>query len=335
MKWCTFFIVLSIFASARLALGSSPDTLKDTFDLMGGTAGVPTFGWNGEGWRDTGWCGDTLKRDTLLTITPLLSDTNIVYDTQKTISSTVLSCTAADFTSNDSNGFYPGAAYINYYYKFRHWWAQLPLAWTNWQGYDSTLLSPYKYFMIVYEGLLPVHQASLSFFYGTWGMDSATRVDDSLKNLRGAGDGLLTLNPSPTWKTVIIKIPDSVSTARIDGLTIAIGNQTNMGDSTSAVGNLKVARIALLASAEIPVRYRSNPQKALNNRFIFTPAGKNVTITAYSLKGEALLSKKVIVQAGKCYSISQFVHRAIGISAAQVRMVKIKGEGVNVTTRTW
>ena len=196
-------------------------------------------------------------------------------------------------------------------------------------------MAPYKYLMIVYKGMLPYHQASLNFFYGTWGMDSVTKVDDSLKNLRGAGDGVGTLYASPEWKTVIIKIPDSVSMARITGLTIAIGNAQGGPGKLSPVGNIKVARVALLLNAALPVKYQANQKNALNNRYVFTPTGGKVSITAFSLKGEELFCKDVDVRAGTRYSIRQFVRNTMGLSASQVRMVKIQGQGVNLTTRIW
>lgn len=339
MKWCKYLIVLSIFASARLAMAQSMDTL----DLMGGTALSYGIGWFGEAWvaQDSAWCGDTLKRDTSTligtrTYLDTLTDTYItVPDTQASITSTVVNCLATDFEVTDSNGFYPGAQYINYPYKFRNWYAQLPITWANWQGYDSNTVAPYKYLMIVYKGILPYHQASLNFFYGTWGMDSATKADDSLKNLLGAGDGVGTLYASPEWKTVIIKIPDSVSMARITGLTIAIGNAQGGPGKLSPVGNIKLARVALLVNAALPVKYQAFQKKSINNRYIFTPAAGNVSISAFSLKGEALFCKNVTVHAGTPYSIRQFVRGLMGPSASQVRMVQIRGEGVNTTTRIW
>jgi hypothetical protein len=314
----------------------------DTLDLMGGPlAPIFTLGWSGESWRDTAWCGDTLKKDTSTVIgtrpeLDTLTDTFItVPDTQTTITSDVVNCSVADFMVTDSNGFYPEASYLNYSYKFRNYYAQLPIVWANWQGYDSSTVAPYKYLMIVYKGLLPLHQISLSFFYGTWGMDSATKADDSIKNFRGAGDGVGTLYPSPEWKTVIIKIPDSVSTARITGLTFAIGNATGGPGKLSPAGTLQLARLALLVNDAQPVKYQASPKNALNNRYVFTPAKGNVLLTAFSLRGEEIFCRNVDVRAGTRYSVRQFVRNTIGLFASQVRMVKIQGQGVNLTTRIW
>jgi hypothetical protein len=337
MKWYKYFIVLSIFASVRIATAQS----MDTFDLMGAQSSVLTIGWFGEAWRDTAWCNDTLKRDTSIVIGPVtvldtLTNTYVtVLDTQTTITKTVVICAAGDFIVSDSNGFYPGAQYINYPYKFRNFYAQLPIIWTNWVGYDSNTVGSYKYLMIVYKGLLPYHQATLSFIYGTWGSDPVTLASDSIKAATGAGDGLGVLFASSDWKTAIFKIPDSVSLPGITGLLIYVGNAQGGPGKTSPVGNIKVARIALLANAVLPVKYQAGLKNALNNRCVFTPAGGNVLITAFSLKGEELLCRNVDVRAGTHYSVRQFVRNALGLSASQVRMVNIKGEGVNLTARIW
>jgi hypothetical protein len=313
MKGCKFLVALALFASVQLAHGSP----LDTFDLFGGNAGAWTIGWYGEAWADSGWCGDTLNKNP--------------------DSLNVITCTPATFATMDSNGFYPGTSYINYKYKFRNYYAQLPIVWSNWQGVDSTTVSPYKKLMIVYKGLLPSHQVSLSFFYGTWGFDSALKASDSIKNALSFGDGVGVLLPSTDWKTVVIPIPDSVSLPGITGINFAMGNRTGMGGKTSDIGTLQVARIALVAdnAGAISVKNTVTRNKGINNRYIFTPAAGNVAVTAYSLKGEALLSKNVSVQAGQHYSIRQFVNENMGLSASQVRLVKIKGEGVNTSTRIW
>ncbi len=336
MNWCKCFIVLSILVTARLA----PAQMNDTLDLMSGTASNGWgFGWFGEAWlaRDSAWCGDTLHRDTSTVIETLsVFDTvNSVFknviDTQTTITPVIASCTATDFTSTDSNGFYPGVStYINYYYKFRNYYAQLPIDWMNWQGYDSATVSPFKDLMIIYKGLLPTQQIQISFFYATWGTHY-----DSLRNTLNLGDGLGTLLPSTDWKTVVIPIPDSVYLPYITGMVLGIENATGQGGKTSAVGQLEIARISLLGTIPLSAKNNIKLKKAINNRFVFTPAGGAVSIAAFSLKGEEIFSKNMTVKAGTPYSIRQFVRGAMGPSASQVRLVKIKGEGVNITTRIW
>jgi hypothetical protein len=338
MKRFVCFIALSIFVSARFAAAQLPDTL----DLVGGQSSGYVFGWFGEAWPDSlsAWCGDTLSKvtstsiDSIAVLDSLTNTFKIVPETTTTITSNVLQCTASQFET-DTGGFYPGAMYVNYFYKFRNYYAQLPLVWSNWQGMDSSMVSGYKYLMVVYEGLLPTQQISLSFSYGTWGVAPNILVSDSIKNALGYGDGLGTLQPSPNaWKTAILTIPDSVSLPGITGIIFGIGNLTGQGGKTSAVGNLKVARVSLLGPQVLPAKNHAK-QKAINSRTIFTPVGASVAITAFSLKGEALISRNVSVSAGKQYSVSQFVHGALGPVASQVRMVTIKGDGVNVTTRTW
>jgi len=115
MKWCKYLIVLSIFASARLAMAQS----MDTFDLMGGTALSYGIGWFGEAWvaQDSAWCGDTLKRDTSTligtrTYLDTLTDTYItVPDTQASITSTVVNCLATDLKSLIPTGLSRGPIY--------------------------------------------------------------------------------------------------------------------------------------------------------------------------------------------------------------------------------
>jgi hypothetical protein len=356
MKFSKYLIALSIVASMRFTFASSSDTL----DLVGGTSYNFSVGWFGEAWVDSAqrWCGDTTfkdltkdtTRDTMrFTIFTTITDTVITgIDTQyffrdtllpdSTItisvldSTTVLTCTNATFLSD--TGGPTGAQYINYYYKFRNSWAQLPFVWTGWQGLDSALVIPYKYLMVVYKGLLPTHQISMNFFYGAWSNppDSARHATDSIKNKTGAGDGVGTLAASPNeWKTVIIKIPDSVNMVRITGLILAIGGAPSQ---TSDVGNLKVDRISLLVNAELPVRYKASPRIGPMDRFTFIPktTGK-VTISVYSLKGEQLYSKSIGVDANKVYSVKQLAKRYCGAASPQVRLLKIKGAGVDINQR--
>jgi hypothetical protein len=191
--------------------------------------------------------------------------------------------------------------------------------------------------MIVYQGLLPHLQMSLSFFYGTWSdpVDSVLNASDSIKRVTNAGDGVGMLYPATDWETAIIKIPDSVNLPGVTGLIFAIGNATGGPGKTSPVGHLKIARIALLINATIPVKYQAASKNTINNRYMFTPAGGNVSVTAFSLKGEELFNRNVTVKAGMKYSIRQFMRGTLGLSASQVRLVKIKGEGVNVSTKMW
>jgi hypothetical protein len=85
---------------------------------------------------------------------------------------------------------------------------------------------------------------------------------------------------------------------------------------------------------EVPVISQLSSLKKINNRFYFTPAsGGNVTLTAYSLKGEMLMNKNINVQAGKQYSICQVIKDNLGMSSSQVHLVKIKGNGVNVSSK--
>jgi len=373
MKWCKYVIALSIFASARLSMGSSMDTM----DLIGGNSGNFSIGWYGEAWKVSDWCGnvhmkdpspdtiinrDTLRdlirwqiEDTLTSSSPsqffvdTLTVTTTNYISQivakhpspdtlvdmisvyTTIidSSIVWNCFPSDFTVIDSNGF---TAYIDYYYKFRNYYAQLPIIWDNWQGKDSATVSGHKYLLITYKGILPTHFAKLEFIYAAWGANKDTTKDPS------RGDGVGTLMPSPDgWTTITIQIPDSVSLPGITGLVLGIANQPNMGGKTSEVGNIKIERISLIKTdtSNVATRYQANRTVSRNNRFYFTPTSGSVTLCSYSLKGEALVRKTVNVRAGKRYSVRQFVAEHRGAAASQIRLVTIKGEGVNSTMRMW
>ena len=307
MKGYRFFIGVLIAASVRF----SGVAWGDTLDLVGGTAFDWGIGWmvGAEAWADTGWCGDTLGFDTLVG-----TDTTI-------ISPILLECFEIDYLP-DTGGLTPGATYINWYYRFRNYYSQLPVVWGNWSGFDAT---GYKYLMVVYKGLLPVHQMRLSFFYGY--------TFDSTKNEENHGDGVGKLTASPDeWKTAVLEIPDSVDMEGITGVTFAIENAPGKGDSTSAVGNLKVDRIALIAQ-ELGIKHPSNRNRAANNRFYFTPSSGSVVLTAYTLQGKALTNKSVKVQSGKQYSVRRFVRDNTYGSAAQVRLIAIEGEGVHLITR--
>lgn len=377
MKYCRYLAFFALICSSQIAMGAVSDPLS----LVGGTSENFALGWNGEGWRNGHWCGDTIARDLspdtvksqpdtikdFFTSTPL-SDTVIItrqsisvdtlmittiYIQKQTIirdslndpivdiinsyitiydSSIVISCSQNDFMT-DTGGFTEGTFYFNYYYKFRNYYAQLPFVWANWQGLDSFTVSPYKYLLIRYKGLLPVHQAKLGFFYGTWGPYA-----DTMRNILKLGDGVGVLAASPTeWKTEIIQIPDSVSLPSITGITISIENVPNGGgDKTSEVGNLKVDQISLLVNPDIPVRYTVSPRMNSTDRFHFVPrtTGK-VTLTVYSLRGELLSSRTIGVVANRQYRVRDFAVRNSGLASPQVRMVKIKGLGVNVSEKIW
>ena len=269
----------------------------------------------------------TILRDSLNDpIVDIINSYTTIYD-----SSIVISCTQNDFMT-DTGGFTEGTYYFNYYYKFRNYWAQLPFVWTGWQGYDSATVSPYKYLLIRYKGLLPDHQAKLGFFYGTWGPNV-----DTMRNVLKLGDGVGVLAASPTeWKTEIIQIPDSVSLPGITGITISIENVPGGGGGpTSDVGNLKIDQISLLLNPEGPVRHTVSPRMSQSDRFHFIPktTGK-VTLSVYSLRGELLSSRTIGVEANQQYTVRDFALRNSGL-ASQVRMVKIKGLGVNVNEKIW
>jgi hypothetical protein len=377
MTFCRYLAFFALICSSQIAVGAVSDPLS----LVGGASGNFALGWNGEGWKNGHWCGDTLARDlspdTVTTVpdtikdffvsTPI-SDTVIItrqsysidtlmitttYIQTQTIirdslndpivdiingyttiydSSIVISCSQNDFIT-DTGGFTEGTFYFNYYYKFRNYWAQLPFVWTNWQGYDSLTVSPYKYLLIRYKGLLPVHQAKLSFFYGTWGPNA-----DTMKTFLKLGDGVGVLVASPTeWKTEIIQIPDSVSLPGITGITLSIENVPNGGgDSTSDVGNLKIDQISLLVNPEGPVKHTVSPRMNQSDRFHFIPrtTGK-VTLFVYSLRGELLSSRTIGVEANRQYTVREFALRNSGLSSQQIRMVKITGQGMNVNEKIW
>jgi hypothetical protein len=359
MNWCKFVVALSFLSLCGLASAQSADTL----DIVGGYAGSWGFGWFGEAWKGTAWCGDTISKD-LHPDTTSVPDTTVSYtdlqyiDTVKSATDTqyitidslvpdttyshhlvindttkVDTCSQGDFTT-DTGGLTPGVTYINYYYKFRNSFAQMPIVWNSWGGWDSLKTVSYKYLLIVYKGLLPTHQASLNFFYATWSypFDSARHATDSIKNSIGAGDGVGILQPSPdAWDTVVIKIPDSVNLVRITGLTFSIGGNAQ----TSPVGNLKVARISLLPDLAA-VRNRAALRIGKTGKFGFIPknSGK-VTFSIYSLKGGVLFNKTIDVEANRLYSMSQFVQKFSNTNSKQIRMVRIQGQGVNINEKIW
>jgi hypothetical protein len=338
-------------------------------DLMGGTAtydatgmGGWSIGWYGEAWRDSAnaWCGDTtfkdltkdtvIKKDTVVllifttiydtlykgtdtqkvvSVDTLLPDTTITPDTTIIDSSAILTCNPDNYVT-DTGGFVAAQKYLNYYYKFRNWYAQLPVVWANWAGLDSLTVLPYKYFLIIYKGILSTHQVSMSFFYGTWGPNA-----DTTKNTRKVGDGIGVLTSSPDWKTVVIKIPDSVCLPGMTGVSLNIGNAPNSGGGqTSAVGNLKVARISLIVESSNPVRYTTAPRTIAKDRYSFVPktTGK-VTVSIFSLKGELLHEQLMCVESGRQYSIRSFAGQRGGYNNAKMRIVRIQGAGVSINEK--
>lgn len=367
MKWCKYATILSFFSFGTLVSAQTVDTL----DIVGPTASAWSFGWLGESYKGTAWCGDTIYKD-LTPDTTFYPDTQYQFvfvkktipdtlingtDTQvvfgDTLVSTILvnmmskindstkvdSCSQSDFVT-DTGGLVPGTSYINYYYKFRNNYAQVPIVWNGWAGWDSAIVAPYKYLQITYKGLLPTHQITIGFFYAAWvyPADSAIHASDSIKNATGAGDGVGTLPASPDeWKTVTIQIPDSVNLDRITGMTLSIGNAPDLGGGqTSDLGNLKIARISLL-SAPTAVRYAATPRTGqAAGRFSFIPksTGK-VTLSIYSLKGELLCNKTLGVEANKQYSMRQMVQQYASRGSAQMRLVKIQGAGVNMNEKIW
>jgi hypothetical protein len=363
MKWCKFAIVLSFFSFGSLASAQSADTL----DIVGPYAGSWLFGWNGESYKGTAWCGDTTYKD-LTPDTTFFPDTqyqfvfvqvidtvigvsDTQYNTRDTLISEMLitqkplindstkvdSCSRSDFVA-DTGGFTPGAEYVNYYYKFRNYYAQVPIIWAGWAGWDSVLVAPYKTLMVVYKGLLPTHQMAIEFSYATWRfpVDSAAQANDSIKNKTGAGDGVGILPASPNeWKTAVVEIPDSVNMVRITGIIFSIGNAPNQGGPTSDLGNLKIARISLLPSPSAVRRTVPRTGQAAG-RFSFIPksAGK-VTLSIYSLRGELLCNKTFGVEANKRYSMRQMVQAYSGRGGAQMKLVKIRGAGVNMNEKIW
>ena len=307
MKGYRYFFTLIIIAS----FGFSVEAFGDTLELMGPSASNWDIGWTkgAEAWGGTAWCGDTLSKDS--------SGTATVLDCDALISELFLP---------DTGGLYPDSAhitYINYTYKFRNYYAQLPIVWNGWGGTD---LTGYKYFMTVYKGLLSVHQMRVSFFYS---------YNDSIKNTEKLGDGVGLLAASPNqWKTAVLQIPDSVDMAGITGVTFAVENAPGKGGKTSDAGNIKVARVAFISGNTKAMRH-ADPGIAKSNRFSFTPSSGSLAFSAYSLKGEALASKVVSVQSGRKYSVRRFVRDQCGAIAAQVRLITIKGEGVRVAARVW
>ncbi|HAJ80748.1 MAG TPA: hypothetical protein DCO75_13375 [Fibrobacteres bacterium] len=134
---------------------------------------------------------------------------------------------------------------------------------------------------------------------------------------------------------------DSVKTVKNDTVTITADTLDLMGGSAYFwdIGWVGEAWLGSYWCGDtittiVPVVSKASVSKGLNNRFYFTPSsGGNVTLTAYSLKGEMLINKNINVQAGKQYSIRQVIKDNLGMSSSQVHLVKIKGNGVNASSR--
>lgn len=357
MKLFRYLAVLSLLVSTQAAFGSA----SDTFDLMGGSAQAGWgIGWYGEAWRDSAWCGDTLYKDltpetvirldtiVLLMFTTiqdtlykgtdtqqvvakdtLLPDTTITSDTTVIDSSTFLTCVESDLVS-DTGALVTGNRYINFNYKFRNWYAQLPIIWSNWQGLDSLSVIPYSRLLITYKGLLSTHQANLEFIYGTWGPNA-----DTTKSTRKLGDGVGIVTPSSTWETLIIEIPDSVHLPGITGLVFNIGNIPNAGgDKTSGVGNLMVDRVSLLVGSSIPVRHKTAPRISPADRFSFIPKSSGtITVSIYTLKGELIHAQSVSVESGRQYSVKRLAPQRNGMNNGQMRIIRVQGAGVNINEK--
>jgi hypothetical protein len=351
MKLFKYLIILGVLLAAQFTPGAS-----DTLDLVGGTASSWSFGWYGEAWNDSAqhWCGDTLYKDLTIDTSikidtvvlwifaqvtdtiingvdtqyvvrdTLIPDSSITMDTTYVDSSTFMTCIDQNFIA-DTGGFVEGKQYINYFYKFRNYWAQLPIVWTGWGGIDAT---SYKQLLITYKGILPTHQVKMNFFYG-W-------MFDTTKNEKNLGDGVGTLVASPTeWATSIIAIPDSVDMEGITGITLSLANVPGSNATgTSDVGNIKIARLSLITGPDNPVRYKTAPRVAPKDRFTFTPkiSGK-VTVSIYSLKGELLHARSVGVEPGKTYSARRLAQQQSGLGAAQMRIVRIQGAGVFINEK--
>lgn len=274
----------------------------------------------------------TVTTKTVLRQNPTDTIVNIVNVARTIIDSNVINICSiglGDFMA-DTGGFSPGATYLNYYYKYRNYWAQLPILWNGWGGKDSETVSPFKTLLVTYKGILPQHQLNLEFYYASWGAKPA--ID---KGALKMGDGVGILLPTTTWKTVIIQIPDSVSLPGITGLNFRIENVPGSGGKTSELGNIKLARVALI-KPPTAIRSMAVHHGLQSDRLYFTPkiAGA-VAVSLYSFKGELLCAKSLFVNPDKKYSVRGLAARFGGAASAQVRIVKIQGAGVNVSEKIW
>ncbi|MBN1759106.1 MAG: hypothetical protein JW863_12350 [Chitinispirillaceae bacterium] len=248
-----------------------------------------------------------------------------------TDSSIIASCVDADFIA-DTGAATEGAKYFDFYYKFRNYYAQLPFVWNGWAGLDSITVTPYTKLLVTYKGLLPVHQIQMSFFYATWGT-----IADTMKTFLKLGDGLGTLTASPDeWKTVVLDIPDSVTLPGITGISLSIENVPNGGGAdTSEVGNLKVQEISLFYEGIGTTKERF-ARGIRQDRYHFTPkAAGNVAVSVYSLKGTLLRSVTVKVDPSRNYSLHQLGSLGNKTTSEQIRIVKVRGAGVNMSEKIW
>jgi hypothetical protein len=255
----------------------------------------------------------------------IVNETTTITDT-----CIVQSCQSTDFIT-DTGAAAEGAGYFNFYYRFRNYYAQLPFVWKDWAGYDSLTVVPYTKLLITYKGLLPIHQVQMSFIYATWG-DNA----DTMKNVLELGDGIGTLPATEVWNTLVFEIPDSVSMPSITGITLSIENVPDGGGADSSmVGNLKVQEISLIAH-DIGTIRSMTPRGISRDRYSFTPTTEGyVELSVYSLSGALLSTVRVNVSPYQTYSIHRLVNLKENNIAGQIRLVKIRGAGVNLIEKIW
>lgn len=322
-----------------LALDTKPDTLTSAPDTQ----------YNVE---NSDFVVDTVKTtklaekfDSLQVTTTKIEATKVLRDSAKdslvdivtnvtTIidSSYIVSCTNTDFLTDMGGGPSEGQTYLNYSYRVRNHWAQLPFVWNGWQGYDSITITPYKKLLITYKGILPVHQLNLSFFYASWGANV-----DTMRNFLKLGDGVGILQSSPdAWKTVVLSIPDSVTLAGITGIVLAVEvvPGKTVGD-TSDVGSIKIAQISFIKDDENAVRQPGGLHGKLQNQYYFTPRSSGtIDVAVYSLSGVLIGSRTLKVDPSQTYSVRNLA-RQDGFVTGQIRLVTVRGAGVNISTKVW
>ena len=373
MKFFKYLVVLVVVASAQIAMGDTLTLVggyTGNFNLGWMGEGYVNGNWCGDTLlRDTtpdttisepdtirdyfvsGPINDTiittkttLVTDSLTVTTTRISNQKILRDSiddpmvdivsiNTTIidSDLVISCNSNTFLT-DTGGPVQGETYFNFYYKFRNWWAAIPFVFKGWQGLDSSVVNGYTDLLITYKGLLPTHKVSLSFFYGAWG------ITDSMANKEERGDGVGTLEATTEWKTVVIHIPDSVQLYAIGGINLAIGNISGVDSGqTSEIGNLRVSQISLISiDSTSSARDIAHKSVIYQDRLFFTPKIKgDVKISVYSLNGAILSTKTMSVDPSKRYSVRQISKIHSGKDISQVRIVKVKGAGVDMNVKVW
>lgn len=274
----------------------------------------------------------TIQTRVVLRDSPDDSTIDIINSNTTITDSTIVNlCINTDFIVDSGAAATEGASYFDFYYKFRDYYAQLPFVWKDWGGYDSVTIIPYNQLLITYKGLLPVHQVEISFFYATWGTNA-----DTMKNVQNLGDGVGILAPSDTWKTVVIDIPDSVNMPGITGIILTIGNiPDGGGEDTSEVGNLQVQEIALISPDIGTIKERA-VYGIRSDRFHFTPkTAGDIEVSVYSLNGALLRSATVKVDPSQMYSLHRLGKLAGGKTSEQVRIVTVRGAGVNLSEKLW